>query len=176
MKGATCPIFTETRAFQALGKCCTNRAVNNALQRPKALEVGVGWKEGGRWRGAGKEELGARGLWGLKGAQNPDTQLEEGETAPKLQAEAPQVGEALGPFLRNPPICQPYKGTSLHRWRGPGVFLVLSTTVSTLFRCQSSGPQPWGAGQPETPDRAGAGGHAWGGAGTWVRGRFSKQL
>lgn len=47
------------------------QGVNNALLRPKAPEVGVGWsgrREEGTG-GTGTEELGARGLWGLKAAQ-----------------------------------------------------------------------------------------------------------
>lgn len=38
------------------GKVLYQHAVNNTLQRPKALEMGVGWKERGRWRG-GKDRI-----------------------------------------------------------------------------------------------------------------------
>lgn len=80
---------------------------------------------------------------------------------PSPQAEAPQVGEALGPFLSAPSVCQPL--THLPRTRASKLARAPQSEKSSVSNslhcyvsflgCQRSGPQPWGAGQLEVAYR-----------------------
>lgn len=107
---------------------------------PTLSKWGWGGVEGGRKvEGAGTEALGARGLWqpGVRCSARRRRQL------PRPRAEAPQVREALGSFLRPTPPLSANPSSTSQGQQPPSRAPVLEKS-RLLFRCQSSRTQPRG--------------------------------
>ena len=144
LKGATCQTFLGNLSLPGQGKVLYQQSSKQWSSVAQGSWRGDSGEEGGVG-GGGRKSQGLEAT-GLKAAWEWGRSARGRKALPSPQAEAPQVGKALGPFLTAPlplPTCLPPPTSHLppskgqrfqvepRGWRNPGSFLFYKYLLSS---------------------------------------------